>query len=213
MSFQKSRPFKAFFKYPLTYAVIILIIACHATFRLWFTPSLLIIALILIIDIFSFSLWFVFAVKSKAFKQHLNTMPYEEQINELKGILKNCPSDYRNIAGQCIDLIQKVKIDFAEQQYSYEMDYMVSNIINLSENHKQLYQRYLNFGTEVQKQNMKVMLNNQMKSINNTLNTLNTFSGNLTILDANAEKSAETAGELKEINKSLQEVIKELDYV
>ena len=143
----------------------------------------------------------------------LRRPPHEEQINELKGILKSCPSDYRNIAGQCIDLIQKVKIDFADQQYSYEMDYMVSNILKLSENHKQLYQRYLNFGTEVQKQNMKAMLNNQMKSINNTLNTLNTFSGNLTILDANAEKSAETAGELKEINKSLQEVIKELDYV
>ncbi len=213
MSFQKSRPFKAFFTYPLTYAVLILIIACHTAFSLWFAPSLLMTALILIIDIFSFSLWFVLALKSKNFKKHLNTMPYEEQINELKSILKSCPSDYSNIAGQCIDLIQKVKIDFEDQQYSYEMDYMVSNIIKLSENHKQLYQRYLNFGTDVQKQNMKTMLNNQMKSINNTLNTLKTFSGNLTLLDANAEKSAETAGELKEINTSLQEVIEELDYV
>jgi len=140
-------------------------------------------------------------------------MPYEEQINELKNILKECPPNFSDIAGKCIDLIQKVKKDFTDQHYSYEMDYMVSNILNLSENHKQLYQRYLNFGTEEQKQNMKVMLNSQIKSINNTLNTLKTFSGNLTLLDANAEKSAEAAGELKEINKSLKEVIEELDYV
>ncbi len=213
MGFQKSKPFKAFFTYPLTYLVMALIILSHTAFTMWFLPPFLMQALILIIDIFSFSLWFVFTVKSKAFKQHLNTMPYEEQINELKNILKECPPNFSDIAGKCIDLIQKVKKDFTDQHYSYEMDYMVSNIVNLSENHKQLYQRYLNFGTEEQKQNMKVMLNSQIKSINNTLNTLKTFSGNLTLLDANAEKSAEAAGELKEINKSLKEVIEELDYV
>lgn len=213
MDVNRSKPFKALFKYPLTYAVIFMIIVAHTAFTLWFLPSFFIHSLILITDIFLFSLWFVIIIKSEAFKNHLNKMPYEEQINELKTILKECPDNYSKLAGECIDIIQKVKTDFKDQQYSYEMDYMVSNVINLSENHKQLYQRYLNFGNEEQKQNMKTMLDSQMKSINNTLNTLKTFSGNLTLLEANTEKSAEAAGELKEINKSLKEVIEELDYV
>jgi hypothetical protein len=209
----KSKPFKALFTYPLTYAVIILIICAHTAFTLWFMPSVFMHGLVLIADVILFSLWFFLSIKSGAFKEHLNKMPYEEQISELKEILKECPQDYRKIAGACIELIQKVKADFKDQRYSYEMDYMVSNIINLSENHKQLYKRYLDFGNQEQKQNMKNILDSQMKSIANTLNTLKTFSGNLTLLDANAEKSAEAAGELKEINKSLKEVIEELDYV
>jgi hypothetical protein len=204
---------QSFFTYPFTWLCLTLILVFHLLFQFWFNPSLPILLVLISGDFLLVSLWIILAFHSKAFKNYCMKKPEMERYNELNSIFKDCPDNFKNPAEECVELIRKMKDEFSDMHYDYEMDEMLLNIKILAENHRELYLRYLKFGTRKQKTEMKALLDSQVSSIQNTLTTLKSFSGNLSLLDAETSGGLNPISELKYTNEDLKKAIEELDNV
>jgi len=204
---QKKNPFATLIAYPFTWLVVFCIIICNAAYFAWFKPAPVYLLVLLGIDIVGFMTWFVLALKSSSFRKKFNEMPYEKQNKEIIRTLSGCPDSFKIPAMQCMTLIDQVNREFKNQDYQTELSLLVANIYSLTQDHKKLYNRFQTFGTPDQKRQMKVLIDQQVDSMRKIHDTLQTFSGNLTILAASAEKTAEATNELKYINEGLKEVI------
>ena len=204
---KQRNPFVIIITYPLTWLVFVLIGAAHAFFNYWFQPPLFFNLAAFLADVIGLGFWFMLVLKSSAFRKQINEMPYERQSREIGHILTGCPENFRTPAKQCMVLIDNINKEFKDQDYRSELSLLVANIYHLAGEHKKLFTRYQTFGTPEQKQQMKTLISQQVDSIHKIHDTLQTFSGNLTILAANAEKTAEATNELKYINEGLKEVI------
>jgi len=205
---KRKNPFAMILTYPLTWLVLILITAAHLLFNYWFTPPLFFNLAAFLADFLGIGFWIMMLFKSRAFQQQFNEMPYEKQSREIGRVLGACPENFKTPALQCMSLIDNINKEFTDQDYKSELSLLVANIYQLALEHSKLAARYQTFGTPEQKQHMKTLINQQVESIHKIHTTLQTFSGNLTILAANAEKTAEATNELKYINEGLKEVIR-----
>jgi hypothetical protein len=205
-----SKPWKTFFSYPFTWLALAVMAAATAVFFIVFGPGLVWSVIILAADAAGAALWFVIAFKSKAFRERLNRMPYEDQGKEVETIIRDCPEAFRAPALESIKLIRGINTEFAGKAYGYELEMMLSNIRGLAQSHRTLWSRSRQFGDAAQQKKMNALLESQVTAVNGALGTLRTLSGNLTLLEANAEQSQAAADELKDINEGLKEVIKEL---
>lgn len=204
---KRRNPFKIIFSFPFTWLVILLITIVHIGFNYWFRPPLFFNLIGFGVDLFLLGLWFPLVLRSRSFRKQFNTMPYEKQSKEILHSLADCPDSFKTPAVRSLELIENINKEFTNQDYQVEIGLLVSNIYQLTGNHKRLYKRFQTFGTPDQKQQMKKMLDQQVGSMQKILNTLQTFSGNMTILAANTEKAVEATNELKYINEGLKEVI------
>jgi hypothetical protein len=201
------KPWKTFFTYPATWLAAALIAGLHIAFTLAFQPALVWTLGAFGVDVAAAALWLVIAFKSADFRKRLNTMPYENQGKEVTALVSDCPEPFKKPALDSIRLIQKINLEFPERTYSSELDMMLLNIRELSRNHKTLWTRSQDFGDAAQKKKMDAILGDQLKAIDTTLSTLKTFSGNLTLIEADASQTTSAAGELKDLNEGLKEVI------
>ncbi len=204
---ERKNPFALLFSYPLTWLVMACIIVIHLVYHFWFLPRPLFEVLAFGVDIALLVLWGILFLNSASFALRFNEMPYEKQSRELKRIIGQCPEGFRKPAMESIQLIDSINKEFRDQDYREELLLLVANVYRLTNEHKRLYARYVQFGTSDQKLQIKKILDQQVDSMNKIYDTLQTFSGNLTILAANVEQTAIATSELKHINAGLQEVI------
>jgi hypothetical protein len=204
------KPWKIFFSYLFTWLAAVLMAAATAAFILFFQPGVLWLLIALSADAAGAALWFVIAFKSEAFRRRLNRMPYEDRGREVTELVRDCPEQFRRPALESINLIRRIESEFTGRTYSTELTLMLDNIHELTKSHRTLWIRSREFGDAAQKKRMDALLAGQVAAVNGALATLRTFSGNLTLLEANEERSRAATDELKDINEGLKEVIKEL---
>ncbi|MBN1524111.1 MAG: hypothetical protein JW904_06510 [Spirochaetales bacterium] len=210
MSLYERKPLKLLFTYPPTWMAVAAIFTVHILYTILFTPSLIWTIAAAVLDVAGFGLWGYLSFKSKAFQDHFNRMPYEDRNREILELLRSCPDTFRKPAEECISLLARINKEFPDQTYSAELGMMMANLRELSENHKILHERFLQFGNQEQKKRMESILAGQLEALKATLATLKTFSGNLTLLAVNEEQTQVATDELKYINQGLKEVIEEL---
>ena len=202
-----SHPWKTFFSYPYTWLAAALLGALSAVFILLFQPGPVWMLILLAGDAAGAALWFVISFKSRAFRERLNRMPYEDKGREVSDLVRDCPDEFRRPALESIELIRRIEREFSGRAYSGELALMLSNLQDLARSNRTLWTRSRQFGDAAQKKRMEALLAGQVKAVDGALATLRTFSGNLTLLEANAERSQAATDELKYINEGLKEVI------
>jgi hypothetical protein len=203
------KPWKTFFTYPATWLAAALITGLHAAFTLVFQPTLPWTLAAFGADMAAAAGWVLFAFKSEGFRKRLNRMPYESQGKDAAALASACPEPFRRQALESINLINKINAEFPDRAYSSELELMLLNIRELAKSHKTLALRAQEFGDAGQKKKMEALLQEQRQAVANALGTLKTFSGNLTLLEADAGQTKSAAGELKDLNDGLKEVISE----
>lgn len=154
--------------------------------------------------------WPVLLLRSQAFRQRYQRLPYELDVKALEELLKSCSKPFRKSSLECLALLENVRQEFQSQTFQSELDRIFHNLFELSRNHSQLYARYQQFGTDRQQQTMQHLLQQQVSSVQNSLTSLKTFSGNLTLLEAHPEDHERMGSDLKAINQELQNVIQEV---
>jgi len=207
------KPWKTFFTYPPTWLAAAVIVGLHAAFTVAVQPPLLWTLAACGADLAAAAGWVVLAFKSEAFRARLNRMPYESGGKEAAALLKGCPERFRRPALESVGLIGKINAEFPDRAYSAELDLMLMNIRELAKNHKTLWTRSQSFGDAAQRREMERILESQTAAVGSALATLKTFSGNLTLLEADADRTGNAAGletaagSLKDINAGLKEVL------
>ncbi|HOJ63083.1 MAG TPA: hypothetical protein PLE45_01570 [Spirochaetota bacterium] len=144
-----------------------------------------------------------FIVESKNILQRVN-------LNELKRILKMCDPLFKEKAENILKLLAKITSEFKEKHSLEELDYLIDNLFLLSQNNRDMYQRFKEFGTKEQKAIMQEKIKSHIKSLEDTYEMLQAFSGNLALLDANFNEVKSVSTKLKYINETMQELIKEI---
>ena len=179
-------------------------------FFIIFNPPNFIILPYIIINLFFIIIWAIFQINSPEFIAQTKNILQRINIYELKKILKNCDPKFKEIGESILRLLSKISIEFKEKQSLEELDYLLDNIFSLSQNNRDLYKRFQEFGTKEQKEIMKEKINNHIKSLQETYNMLQAFSGNLTLLEANFNEVKSVSTKLKYINQTMQDLIKEI---
>jgi len=199
---------KMFFTYPFTIAVISAMIIFGLLFNIWFNPPVFINILYLILNLVLFFVWWVIALQSDYFIKYATGIFQRVDINEFQTNLNSVSPEFKLKANQCMKLIYSITKEFKNKMTPEELASLVDNICLLTENNKNLYQRYLQFGNQEQKSIMKNKIDEQVKSLQSTLEMLQAFSGNLALLDANNTQVSDGSVKLKYINQTLQDLIK-----
>jgi hypothetical protein len=176
----------------------------------WFTPPLLMQMLAVGIGIILLASWPVIFLRSQAFREIAQQLPYKADVHALHTVLKSCSDGFRKPALECLALLDRTRQEFQSQTFHSELDRIFQNLYDLSRNHVQLYTRVQKFGTAEQKRTMQHLLQQQVTSVQNSLTTLKAFSGNLTLLDTNPDDYKQMGNDLKAINDELQHVIQEV---
>ena len=192
---------------PLTWLALLVILGFEAAFDLWFQPSPFMLAVMSGVGVFLFILWPIFYVRSGDFQAVADQLPCKMDVAALEKLLKTCDEPFRQPAYECIALLEKTQQEFKSQTFQSDLDRIVENLTQLSQNHLQLSSRLQRFGTAQQKQLMQSILQQQVRSVENSLTTLKAFSGNLTLLDAHPEELEKMGDDLKGINEELEHVI------
>jgi hypothetical protein len=206
----RNQVLKIFFTYPLTWLAVIVTIGMEWAFIKWFHPPLLMTFMLFGLGIVMLAVWPLVFLKSQAFRQRYNQMPYETDLKELEKTLAACSESFRKPAQECLVLLDKIRQEFQAPMFQDELDRIFRNLFDLSRNHVQLYSRTQQFGTAQQKQTMQNILKQQVRSVENSLTALKAFSGNLTLLDTHPEEYEGMGNNLKAINQELQNVIQEV---
>jgi hypothetical protein len=200
--------FRMLFSYKITWFVAGIIALSNIFLFLWFTPPLIIMLLLFGIDFISFIIWGVLTANSDYFITHTSGIFSRIDLNNLNSILKQAFPDFRTKALQCIKLIGTISKEFKKKMKLEELDYLVDNLYLLADNNKNLYQRYLQFGTREQKAVMLSKIDEHVKSMNSTYEMLLAFSGNLSLLEANNNEVSDASTKLKYINQTLSDLVK-----
>ena len=196
--------------YPFTWVAIVVVVLLEGLFIWWFTPPLFMKLVLFGIGVVLIAIWPVLFLRSQAFRQMAQQLPYKADVHALNTVLKSCSNAFRKPALECLALLDRTRQEFQSQTFQGELDRIFQNLYDLSRNHAQLYTRVQTFGTTEQKRTMQHLLQQQVTSVQNSLTTLKAFSGNLTLLDTNPDDYERMGNDLKAINDELQHVIQEV---
>lgn len=205
------RFFKLLFSYKITWIVASCIALFNVIFFAIFQPPLFLILILAVLDFISFTIWGVLTANSDYFINHSESILNRINIGNLNKMLNGTSPEFKLRVNQCIKLIGTISREFKNKMKLEEMDSLVDNLYLLTENNRNLYQRYLQFGTKEQKDIMNGKIQEQIKSLNSTYEMLQAFSGNLSLLDANNNEVSDASTKLKYINQSLQDLVRGME--
>ena len=194
-----------------TWLALAVLAVFHILFTWWFSPSLPMHGLAVLVELASLALGVALTLSSPAFSRYVNRMPFEERGRELKRLLPGCTPRFRELAHECIALTERIRAEFKDKSSDDEIGAIIGNLRLLSEANGELLQRSRAFGTREQKEAMDRLLGRQESSLETMHGQLKAFSGNLTLLEARTEQQAAPTDDLRFINQGLEEAIKELD--
>ncbi len=192
---------------PFTWLAIVVIVGLEAAFYSWFQPPLMLTALMIGLGGILLLIWPVLFLRSQSFRAMYHEMPYKSDVAELQKRLKSCHKSFQAPAEECVALLEKIQQEFQSDTFRGDLERIVENLMELSQNHLQLTSRLERFGTAQQKQLMQSILDQQVRSVENSLTTLRAFSGNLTLLEANPEDIEKIGSDLRAVNQELEHVI------
>jgi hypothetical protein len=205
-------PARALARYPLSWLACALILAAHAAMTWWFGPRLVMQAALIGIDILLFVFWCVFALKSRAFGSFHEQIPYKSNLRKLRRILPECAAEFRGPARECIELVEGITEQFADQASLFEIGNLLSNLVDLARANADLAPRLREFGTKEQQSRMQHLHSRQIATIENSRETLKAFSGNLTLIAADSVQAGEAVQKLKYANEGMREVMQEFEH-
>ena len=188
-------------------AVIIVVAGLETAFLRWFQPPLTLMAIMIVVGGILVLIWPILLLRSQNFREMYQEMPYKSDITELQKRLKSCQASFRAPAEECLAMIEKIQQEFQADTFRSDLERIIENLMELTQNHLQLTSRLERFGTPQQKQLMQSILAQQVRSVENSLTTLRAFSGNLTLLEANPEDIEKIGSDLRAVNQELEHVI------
>ncbi len=210
---RERRPFATIARFLLssaaTWAALVVVVALHALFSWWFHPSIAMQGVALLADIVCLGFGVFLALGSQAFGRFVNALPSEERNAEIHRILPSCTERFRDLARQCLALIDRIGKEFKDQDYGEELGTLVSNLRRLAESNSELNRRWQAFGTPEQKRAMGQRLEAQAGSLQTMLGSLKELAGNLSLIEASSEPSTASAAGIRDINRGLEELMKE----
>lgn len=192
---------------PFTWLALVIVVGLEAAFYRWFQPPITLAAIMIVLGGLLFLMWPVLLLRSRSFREQYQEMPYKLDVSELQKRLKACHVSFRAPAEECIVMIEKIQQEFQADTFQGDLERIIENLIELTQNHLQLTSRLERFGTPQQKQLMQSILAQQVRSVENSLTTLRAFSGNLTLLEANPEDIEKIGSDLRAVNQELEHVI------
>jgi len=192
---------------PFTWLALLVVAALETVFYRWFQPPTLLAALMVGLGAMLLLMWPILLLRSQNFREMYQEMPYKSDVTELQKRLKSCHASFRAPAEECILMIEKIQQEFQADTFQGDLERIIENLMELTQNHLQLTSRLERFGTPQQKQLMQSILDQQVRSVENSLTTLRAFSGNLTLLEANPEDIEKIGSDLRAVNQELEHVI------
>lgn len=192
---------------PFTWVALLIVVGLEIAFYRWFQPPLTLAALIIGLGGMLLLIWPVLFLRSQSFREVYQEMPYKSDVSDLQKRLKSCHASFRAPAEECIVMIEKIQQEFQADTFRGDLERIIENLMELTQNHLQLTSRLERFGTPQQKQLMQSILDQQVRSVENSLTTLRAFSGNLTLLEANPEDVEKIGSDLRTVNQELEHVI------
>ena len=106
---------KILFAYPFTWAVIVIVVLLEWLFIWWFTPPLLMKVLLFGIGAILIASWPVIFLRSQAFRQIAQQLPYKADVHALHTVLKSCSDAFRKPALECLTLLDRTRQEFQSQ--------------------------------------------------------------------------------------------------
>ena len=192
---------------PFTWFALLSVVGLEIAFYRWFHPPITLAALMIGLGGMLLLIWPVLFLRSQSFHEVYQDMPYKSDVSDLQKRLKSCHASFRAPAEECIVMIEKIQQEFQADTFRGDLERIIENLMELTQNHLQLTSRLERFGTPQQKQLMQSILDQQVRSVENSLTTLRAFSGNLTLLEANPEDIEKIGSDLRAVNQELEHVI------
>ena len=192
---------------PFTWFALLSVVGLEIAFYRWFHPPITLAALMIGLGGMLLLIWPVLFLRSQSFHEVYQDMPYKSDVSDLQKRLKSCHASFRAPAEECIVMIEKIQQEFQADTFRGDLERIIENLMELTQNHLQLTSRLERFGTPQQKQLMQNILDQQVRSVENSLTTLRAFSGNLTLLEANPEDIEKIGSDLRTVNQELEHVI------
>lgn len=192
---------------PFTWFALLSVVGLEIAFYRWFHPPIMLAALMIGLGGMLLLIWPVLFLRSQSFHEVYQDMPYKSDVSDLQKRLKSCHASFRAPAEECIVMIEKIQQEFQADTFRGDLERIIENLMELTQNHLQLTSRLERFGTPQQKQLMQNILDQQVRSVENSLTTLRAFSGNLTLLEANPEDIEKIGSDLRTVNQELEHVI------
>jgi len=194
---------------PFAWLGLVVVAVFHGLYAWWFHPSALMQGAAVLVDLVSLGIGVTLALTSPGFRKFVNRTPLEEKKSELKKLLAGCTERFRELALQCMTLIGTVGREFSDQRYGSELADLVSNLVRLAGSNTELHHRWKAFGTPGQKAAMERHLEAQARSLETMQASLKELAGNLSLIDATSDQSAASTEGLRDINRGLEELMKE----
>ena len=157
-------------------------------------------------------LWCILALKSQSFRKFYERIPYLSNLRGLTSVLPGCAAEFREPARECIELIEGVTEEFADQASLFEIGNLLANLLDLARANRDLSSRLREFGTDEQQARMQGLHARQIATIGISLETLKAFSGNLTLIAADTAQDGEAFQKLKYANEGMREVMQEFKH-
>ena len=195
---------------PFAWLGLIIVAGLHGLYTWWFQPSLLMHGAAVLADIAALAAGVALALTSPGFRAYVNRTPLEEKRAQIARILPGCTERFRDLARQCVALIQTVGKEFSDQRYDEELGSLVNNLLRLAEANAELNHRIGAFGTAGQKASMQKALETQADSLSRMQSSLKELAGNLSLIEAAADQQSASTEGLRDINAGLEEMMKEL---
>ncbi len=134
-------PARALAVYPPSWLACVLILAAHGLMTWWFPARLLMQILLVGLDIVFFVLWCVLALKSRSFRKFFENIPYRANLRSLGSVLPGCAAEFREPARECIELIEGITDEFADQASLFEIGTLLANLLDLAKANRGLTSR------------------------------------------------------------------------
>lgn len=197
---------------PGAWLALLLLAGLQALFAWWFHPSPGMLGVAALADIASLSLGVSLAVRSPAFAAYVNRVPLSRKRAEIEGHLGACAEEFQAPARECLRLMDTLGTEFSDQGYEAEMGALLGNLSLMAQSNAELVRRSRTLGTQEQKQRMADHIGAQVKTIEQMRTSLNRLAGNLALIEASADQQAASAVGLRDVNRGLEELLKEWDH-
>ena len=197
-------------RYPASWLAVGIVVLAHAALAWWFPLRGMSTLLLFAVDVVLLSLWSVMAVRSVAFRRFQASLPRRQATRELRRVIADCGVTFRTAATDCLRLMLTVAREFEDAHATFSLDDLMTNLLVVANKYRELERRQAAFGTEEQRQQMEHDMARQVAAVQGVLKSLEDLSGNLTLLEADTERSTRSLQDLAHANAVMREIIEEV---
>jgi hypothetical protein len=210
---REKRPFafvaSFLFASPLAWLALVLVAALHGLYAWWFQPPAALHGAALLVDLATLAAGAALALRSASFRAYVNRAPLSERQRRLRAALPGCTTRFRDLALANLALIGSVGREFPDQRYDEELGTLSGTLARLAEANAELAHRARAYGSSAQKAQMERALEAQAASLSRMETSLRELAGNLALVEAQTDARDTSAEGLRDINESLEELLKE----